>query len=79
MMNVPLAKHVEIELVSILVLSITLAVQVLNVLSIVIELCANVHLVSQEIHTAAVYLSKEENVKWTEIVQTIELASITNA
>lgn len=56
MTNVHSAWPAEIELVSILVLSITLAVQVLNVLSIVIELCANVHLVSQEIHTAAVYL-----------------------
>lgn len=56
MTNVHSVWPAEIELVSILVLSITLAVQVLNVLSIVIELCANVHLVSQEIHTAAVYL-----------------------
>ena len=45
----------EIELVSIHVLSITLVVQMLNVLSTIIELCANVHLVSQEMHTAAVY------------------------
>ena len=56
MMNVPSVWPAGIELVSTHAQLTTLVVQMLNVPLTVIGQCANVLLVSQEIHTADVYL-----------------------